>query len=1426
MKIVAAVSVLALLLYAALPWLIPTRWIAGQLHLALSELTGRPVRIERVSIGWRQGIVIEGLTIARKAEYGDGQLVRIGRAHCGFTPLHTLFSGQVDRLEIHDADCWAVIGKDGRLNLTDLGGAPSAAGPPGRLPTQVWQFGKIRLHLVSDMPDQQELVLDFGSLACRFDPTSGEASYSADATLAGTAGATPSEILWDGKLSVPSLNPNVSLAGGTEFRFSHLDLSSLPAWVWPKALGVVSVTGASSGRLATSLDEREGMRFNVDIKLEDVTTRRRDTSEPDDIGDLSLDVVGGYRADTRAFQLRRFSLDVPKRVSIRGPQSRNSALTYAPLDREWLAADFQVTTPDVSALAELSPLMALLQERQIAVSGPGTATVSFAAGVEGTRWSLDADLTDVRCIAPQWYHHAEGEKAALRLVGEIDGRDESLVINDLTLDLGEDRLHLQARLPGVAAGAGRFESEQEIISLFERGDIHVDLSIAHAEQRTQTIPVLARVVGRTDISGPIRAELDHRPSGGTPRLDWRVTLPESFRCIADPLVHLSGGVPVAATGQLRYPDESTGTPGQIGLDIRYGEARVHVASDESAWRFAAVGEKTGDDLSPVSVDFHARVPVEIERIESLLSCAPWVSKLLAERAGPGSSLSGHCRTELTLNAAVTDASQTWRLTGSVQADSLRVQLGDWLRKSAREPARIECGFTFRQAGGLTTTRVDGEVALSGIQAAGWWTRSTNADDAAVAIEVADVTAVRAQSPALERLLRTHGVSGTASVRLDGHSSGSDIGGSFSADVTGLAFEVPGRFGVTKRAGVPLSAAARVVVANDPNDLSAWQLDMSQVDMAIGGSRVAIPALSTRVARRPDDADGALPGAWNLQSAVAHGKADVMIDGSLLGVNPQLDDWIHRYDCAGRGTATFSLDYADGRDLALEWRADGTRLHVNALPTWIKPAGTPIESRGRARLSFEKDAGVRVVVERLDGQVGDTSLIVRGDCVLNTNADSKSVLGPWSFDVQADCVRLDEWTELIGPLRDTKPTGGAIVHVGLRGDALHLHCHDGNVHLDNAAFVLADKRVWFDGDLAFTPDRVSTSGLRVRVGDSDVAILGAIDSPLDAPAGDLLIRSDRMDADDISEWIGRAAADLPAAPSSPPSRDLDGLWRLIDDASIEAHLHAEKVWFTEPTTRRRFLVDELHGDARLADGVLSAPVRCLVNGGVIDGSIGFDRTKHPALFLLDYKARDVQPLDRGTGVDVRPYLALTFPGLEPTGPITLIDSTRQRLLDPVAPHNHPVGSGELIIEGGVVSGKAAPDYITQLFPKLDFARFEFTRMHDWFEKFADGRVEHHFVFRGPVYHIYADGVSSAGGRIRYEVGVDFLASFDKESWAKTGQGRLPLFIKEGSITADGRLANEQVRYVPLWKLANTIFVSNNIIETSYLALREQLRRSAK
>ncbi len=210
-----------------------------------------------------------------------------------------------------------------------------------------------------------------------------------------------------------------------------------------------------------------------------------------------------------------------------------------------------------------------------------------------------------------------------------------------------------------------------------------------------------------------------------------------------------------------------------------------------------------------------------------------------------------------------------------------------------------------------------------------------------------------------------------------------------------------------------------------------------------------------------------------------------------------------------------------------------------------------------------------------------------------------------------------------------------------------------------------------------------------------------------------------------------------------------------------------------------------------------------------------------LFDLSYSVHRVEPVDRRSGVDLRPYLRRDFPGLTATGVTTMIDSTRQRLFPEPGTLNYPVGKGELIVEGGTVVGRAAPLWMTRIFPGLNFARFDFSRMHDWFEKRANGRIDHQMIFQGRLYHLYMDGYSTAARRIHYEVGIDLLARLDSKYWADSKQGRIPLFIKEGRVGPDGLLLDETVRYLPVHQVIYKLLYESNPIRTAYYALRKKL-----
>jgi hypothetical protein len=237
------------------------------------------------------------------------------------------------------------------------------------------------------------------------------------------------------------------------------------------------------------------------------------------------------------------------------------------------------------------------------------------------------------------------------------------------------------------------------------------------------------------------------------------------------------------------------------------------------------------------------------------------------------------------------------------------------------------------------------------------------------------------------------------------------------------------------------------------------------------------------------------------------------------------------------------------------------------------------------------------------------------------------------------------------------------------------------------------------------------------------------------------------------------------------------------------------------------------------GTIEVPLRLSVDGGLIDATIKFVLGEAEPYFDLAYTAESLAP-----EAVAQAYLRRSFPGIVATGPVTMIDRSLQPLKAPPGQPSYPVGSGEVIIEGGYVTGKAAPDWLTRIFPGLNLAEYRFLRMHDWFTKHADGRTENHIIFQGPYYHMYMDGHTAADRTLRYEVGIDLLARWDSKYWAETKQGRIPLFIKTGRLALDGTLESDVVEYRPMQGIIETL-VRNNVLTTIYNTIRKQMLKQA-
>lgn len=379
-----------------------------------------------------------------------------------------------------------------------------------------------------------------------------------------------------------------------------------------------------------------------------------------------------------------------------------------------------------------------------------------------------------------------------------------------------------------------------------------------------------------------------------------------------------------------------------------------------------------------------------------------------------------------------------------------------------------------------------------------------------------------------------------------------------------------------------------------------------------------------------------------------------------------------------------------------------------------------------------------------------------------------------------------------------------------------------ITMNDVSLTKADVEFALDGALEWDDQRIQADQLAWQFGSS----LGNLSADLarhpKGKPGYVGLACRRLDVPTLKEDWGKVRSALPERPSTLPAGEnsslVDGRPPWVPaflayvrehDLRLNAHMDALAV-ILPPNVHAE--VDAVSAAADLTGGEFNFTFSALADGGDVRGEMVTDFNVDDPQYHLTYEAKRLEP-----GPLVNAYLRQSFPGMTAEGPLTIIDETYQKLFPRAEEANPQVGEGELIIEGGVLSGRSAPKWLTRIFPKLNLTHYDFDYLHSWFEKLSSGRIRHRMILQGKFYNIYMDGYSDPDQRMKYQVGIDLLADFDSKYWMETGQGRIPLFVKSGVAQPDGTLANERITYETSAKILDTIFIKNNPVVTAYHAV---------
>lgn len=413
-----------------------------------------------------------------------------------------------------------------------------------------------------------------------------------------------------------------------------------------------------------------------------------------------------------------------------------------------------------------------------------------------------------------------------------------------------------------------------------------------------------------------------------------------------------------------------------------------------------------------------------------------------------------------------------------------------------------------------------------------------------------------------------------------------------------------------------------------------------------------------------------------------------------------------------------------------------------------------------------------------------------------------------------------------------------------------HSVESQLHCDDVRVGWHDLTFGIDGRIRQHNSRIETDSLRIEHGPTWAVLAMDIQDTLAAPFGEVYLTCNRVDLPALGETVDTVLDELtkvglhqePAATqSTTPAFDIDApdhedvpppvlpdpayeaellaafqptrTW--LKRADIDLHARIHEFFLPDARTGKTYHLDEVNITADISRQLGRINFFAAMASGLVNGSWQIVLSQYNPQTVLNYRLDAVNAVE-----STQPLIERFFPGMSVDGTITLEETVRQRLFAarPDWP-NFGESKGVMILTDGSMIGRAAPGWVTALFPRLNFARYNYRMMRNDFERGPDGVTHNDMRFRGKYYHVYIDGQSYPNYYIDYQVGIDLLAGAAGEQLEKPTEGRIPLFQSTG-WNVDGEFVDQRITYEPI-DLIWTVLIENNLITQAYRALNRRL-----
>lgn len=1439
-RLVAGFIAIGAIAYGTMPWWLPTGWLAQRLVNQLSADLKRTVTIERVTVGWVEGIAFEGITIADRPDSPFSTLARIEQLRCSFEPLTTLVTGRVHKIIVDQPTFNLAVDETGRFNISDLGQRQE----DGALPSRNFL---IRGLLCNVQTPRGSDAIRFDRLECSVDPATGTLRFLGEVhppggSIAGR-GAGEKQLRIDAEITVPRLKPSATLGGGIEVRWVGLALSDLPLKIIPK-IPIEQVDGTTTGTLDVETEPNLDMNVKLAIDLRGVRIRRADQPETATVPDAKVQADFHWDPNTDVILVRslacetqaiRFSgkgagEDAPAvRLDLQGTPPMEARVAgavkdWALLRREWPAIERAAAQAGIRLEGQAEFKIAAAYEQrayQVAIEFDGPRTACRIERNGRTLFDAPGDIPK----------HLDAKLSVVRRDGLLIQPEVALTLGGVSLN-GRGKVKLPDPMPAEPTDRIRALLEAVVPS----ADSQWTLQCTDMLEIKSRWPPLGDVELLREWRGPIEVSLACTPATGGNQARADVKMEPSTTVRLGELFAKETGLPLVIHAGCTLPPATESRLSDLALAISHGTSTLRLGENATMdYRFALTNGGHGRDVPPLAIEASWHLPIRATGVEHLAPLWPGWKRLI--EANPSRHVAGDLTVAVDARLSSRPLDDVERLSVEVNADDLAVRWDDLLDKPAGTAVEISGAFRREQLDGRGDSGWSIDIRRpSGTLAAEY--RQAEPDKAGgelehvrVRVNVLDFARWIEISPWLRRAASDYRPTGGFTLELDSLCAGDGQDVKLTMDATQTGFEVLYHGVVTKSPGgdAKLTAHLRTAEPGDAPTTSRWMLEDSEILVAglhlseiTGSAELAAPTSqpATVSIRRLMDRQ-ALP---SLRTIDLETRGTLVVDNQIAGLHREIRRWCEEHGLTGT-TAMRVRVSGKPETIAIAGSLDAEDLECtlktggDVVPTIHKPAGTPLRVMfDAATVGSSPGEPQRLRVDELTIDLHDNEVSLAGHIDLPRHGSSLTKMPVANLKAQMELADLANLKPLIPGGRLTRLDGSCEGGVEVSGPLLSLSARGGRMKFNRLGAVVGGDNLGLDGEVRFDEHEVTIDQLRWVFGASEGVLSGTVRQVGDSRIGRLGLAVDRFDLPDFSRRLAHWDTSKAPGTTQAVAQDSEPARRILDQllhSEIEIEASAEEVRAMLPGNQA-LRADNGWARFQVQRGPVTINFRALVDGGFVTGEF----TSHTQLadpeYHLTYTADSIEP-----GPLVDGYLRLMFPGMEATGPLTLIDETRQKLMPKPGEPNFEVGEGELIIRGGSIAGRAAPLWVTKIFPGLNFARFDFSYMHSWFKKLPNGQCHHQMIYQGQYYNVYMIGYADHTRWFRYEVGVDFLANFDSKYWAESGQGRIPLFIKTGRIDERGNLIEEEVNYVSPDRVIKMLFVENNPVVTVYHAVRKRV-----